>query len=80
MSNYHTSARRPNLLRHSRFVVTYEDNQSGKIKTFAVWAALASIAIARTVNFIDFNKLHTGESGYTLLPRVSKAEANYIIN
>jgi len=79
MPNYVTSSKRPNLLRHSRFVVTYEDDESGTVKTFSVWAALASIAVSITVGFIQYNKLHEGEGGYTLLPRISKEKTDYDI-
>ena len=78
-NNYATSSKKPNLLRHSRFVVTYEDDETGNVKTFSVWAALASIAVSRTVLYIEENKLHEGELSYTLLPTISKEKTDYEI-
>jgi len=63
-----------------RYVVTYEDCQSMKTMTFAVEnCALASIAVALTILFIEDKGLHTGELGYALIPRISRHSADYNI-
>lgn len=68
------------LLRQSyRFVVTMEDDDSGKIITFAVIATSASVATARTIMAIENDELHTGDGGYSLIPRLSKEKADYEI-
>jgi hypothetical protein len=75
-----THRRLPKLYRRTRFVIEYEDEETGCIKTFAAYAATAPIAVAITVAYIDENKLHTGQFGYGLIPRVSKTgEADFII-
>lgn len=72
---------KPTLKKHYRFLVIYEDcTDPENVKTFQVWSATASEALSRTINFINYNKLHTVESGYTLTPRISKQEADYKIN
>ena len=62
-----------------RYVVTYQDSETGDTKTFSVEAATASIATARTISYIEDNKLHEGDFGYTLIPRVSKQKTDYEI-
>ena len=68
----------PLLTFQKRFVIYYEDEESKRIITFGTWAALASIAVARTVQFIDENKLHKSDNPYYLIPRIDRTKkVNY---
>lgn len=70
----------PLLSYHRRFVVYYDDPESGRVITFGTWAALASIATARTIQFIEENKLHKSDGPYYLIPRIDKKKiVNYEI-
>lgn len=79
MANYATSSPKMLLRNIYRFVVTMEDEETGKVLTFAVKAATAAIATARTTQYIDEHKLHDGGT-YFLIPRISKEQANYNID
>lgn len=65
-----------------RYVVTYQDEADERtVKTFAVVCARASIATARTIAYIEKNKLHQGGEGYSLTPRIdNKTKTDFTIN
>lgn len=65
-----------------RYVVAYQDEADERtVKTFAVVCASASIATARTIGFIDNNRLHQGEEGYSLIPRIDNTKkTDYFID
>lgn len=78
--NFPNSHQRPKLTRNYRFLVLYEDNDTGEQRTYGVWAPTSSVATARTITFIKDSGHHGQDWGYTLLPRISKDKADYEIN
>lgn len=68
--NYMTAVRIGLLRNQYRFVVEMEDEETGEVKTFSVWAETAALATARTINFIDQEKIHKGTGAYYLIPRI----------
>lgn len=69
------------LRRIFRFVVTYQDDDDPFCTmTFEVHSTSASIATARAIGFIEGNKLHNGENGYSLTPRLSKEKTDFTID
>jgi len=78
-NNYGTSLKKPLLTNQYRFVVYYEDDE-GTHKTFATWAALASIATARVTGWLDEHKPEWASDPYYLIPRIDrKKQVNFEI-
>lgn len=70
----------PLLSSLKRYVVYYEDEETMRVITFGTWAAMAYIATARAIAFIEENKLHKSEGPYYLIPRIDKKKiVNYDI-
>jgi hypothetical protein len=70
---------KPLLKFQHRYVVWYSDDE-GNHKTFATWAALASIATARVTGWLDEHKPEWASDPYYLLPRIDlKKEVNFEI-
>lgn len=67
----------PLLQKQHRYVVTYQCDETGVIKTYSVWAALASVATARTIMYIENKRHHRSSEGYALIPRISKLKCDY---
>lgn len=68
------------LLRNNYRYIIYYDDDNGTRKTFSTWAPLASIAVARTVGWIDANKPEWASDPYYLLPRIDrKKQVNFEI-
>jgi hypothetical protein len=70
---------KPILRNQFRFVVTYEDD-TGTRKTFATWAALACIATARVIGWLNANSPEWASEPYYLTPKIDKIkQVNYEI-
>lgn len=70
----------PLLSNNKRYIVTYDCPELGKVRTYSVWAATASIATARVTQFIDEEKHHKSDEVYYLIPRIKRfGKTNYDI-
>lgn len=73
MSNNYRTSKQASLLRQRYvFEVTMEDLESGALTTFGVTDFTASVATARTMAYIDENRIPVGDQGYALTPRIVK--------
>ncbi len=70
----------PLLQNQRRYIVYYDCPDLGKTRTYSVWAVTASVAIARTIGFIEDERHHRPDEIYYLIPRVKRfGKADYDI-
>lgn len=70
---------KPTLQKHYRYVITYECEDTDTVKTYSVWAATASEATAKVINYIKTNGHHHSLEPYVLIPKISKEITNFDI-
>lgn len=76
---------RPRFVPKYRYIVTYEDEDTGLIRTFGVYAPRASDATALTIAYIKEFQLHDGGIYYlhaTLLSaaKIKKVKPDYEVS